>query len=357
MPGRFSIKKNDDGRRNAMKRCRVQAAALATSLYIATVCCPFAVTAASAGPILMKLGTPTLNDGQHEFLKRLATAVEKDSAGRIKVEVYPASQLGPIPREIEAVQLGAVQGFISPAEFLEGIDPRFQVLSAPGLFKDMNSVGRAVKDLEFRQEYFKVGAKRGLRVSAVFLSGPTALNSRTPVRHIEDLKGMKIRVMASAMQMDPLKQLGATPVPISLGDVLPALQQGAIDGVLSVLPVLAAMHYYDAAKYITETNLSFAVSTFVISKTWYDQLPPDLQKVIADDSVRIGDEMHQWVVDFYNVKKKAWSDAGGQVLTISSAERASAMASLVPVANRVAVAKPDVKALYDVLERAVKRTQ
>lgn len=338
-------------------QCRGRTALLASGLLLAAAANLFAAPPASAADIVMKLGTPTLNDGQHEFLKRLAAAVEKDSGGRIKAEVYPASQLGPIPREIEAVQIGAVQGFISPAEFLEGVDPRFQVLSAPGLFNDMNHVGRAVKDAEFRGVFFAVGATRGLRVSAVFLSGPTAVNSRNPVKRVDDLKGMKIRVMASPMQMDPLKQLGATPVPLALGDVLPALQQGAIDGVLSVLPVLAAMHYYDSAKYITETNLSFAVSTFVLSKTWFDGLPPDLQKIVADDSVRIGDEMHQWVVDFYEAKKKAWTEAGGQVLQISSEERAKAMASLVTVANRVADAKPPVKAMYDLLERAAKRTQ
>ena len=340
-----------------MKCRRNQATLLATSFFLATALCAIATVPASADPIVMKLGTPTLNDGQHEFLKRLAAAVDKDSGGRIKGEVYPASQLGPIPREIEAVQLGAIAGFVSPAEFLEGVDPRFQVLSAPGLFKDMDHVGRVVKDAEFRKEFFKVGATRGLRVSAVFLSGPTAVNSRSPVHHIADLKGMKLRVLASPIQMEPLKALGATPVPLPLGDVLPALQQGAIDGVLAVLPVLSAMHFYDSAKYITETDLSYAVSTFVMSKSWLDKLPPDLQKIVTDDAVRIGDGMHPWVVDFYNAQKKVWAAAGGQVLTLDSKERAATLASLAPVATRVVDAKPAVKTMYDVLVGAAKRTQ
>ena len=78
---------------------------------------------------------------------------------------------------------------------------------------------------------------------------------------------------------------------------------------------------------------------------------------MADDAARIGDEMHPWVVDFYNAQKKVWTGAGGQVLTIPSSERASALASLVAVANRVANAKPEVKAMYGVLEGAAKRTQ
>jgi TRAP-type transport system periplasmic protein len=331
----------------------------ATKLLIATMLFGLVsdLSYAQSAPIVMKLGTPTLNDGQHEFLKRLAAAVEQDSKGRMKVEVYPASQLGPIPREIEAVQLGAIQGFLAPAEFLEGVDPAFQVLSAPGLFNDMDHVGRTVKDPEFRKEFFKVGSTRGLRVTTTFLSGPTAVNTRNPVRHVEDMKGLKLRVLASPMQMEPMKALGATPVPLPLGDVLPALQQGAIDGVLAVLPVLSAMRYYDTAKYITETDLSYAISTFVLSKIWFDGLPPDLQKIVNDDAVRIGDEMHPWVVDFYKSQRKVWADAGGQVLQITDEERAKTLTSMVEVASRVANSKPQVKAMFDIVAAAAKRTR
>lgn len=101
---------------------------------------------------VMKLGTATINDAQHEWCKRFVAMVEKDSGGRIKGEIYPASQLGPIPREIEGVQFGAIQGYIGPPEFLVGIDHRYEVLSAPGLITDMahgnprNRRFRAAKD-------------------------------------------------------------------------------------------------------------------------------------------------------------------------------------------------------------------
>ena len=81
----------------------------------------------------MKLATATINDTQHEWLKRFAAAVEKNSGGRIKAEIYPASQLGPIPRQIEGVQFGSIQGWIGPPEFLVGVDERYEALSAPGL--------------------------------------------------------------------------------------------------------------------------------------------------------------------------------------------------------------------------------
>ena len=81
-------------------------------------------------PVVMKLSTPTLNDGQHEFLRRFKAELEKRSGGKIKADIYPASQLGPIPRQIEAVQLGAIQVFVCPPEFLDGVDTRFSVPSA-----------------------------------------------------------------------------------------------------------------------------------------------------------------------------------------------------------------------------------
>ena len=95
---------------------------------------------AEAADFVMKMGCATMNEGQHQFLKFYKEEVEKASGGRIEVQVYPASQLGPIPREIEGVQLGNIQGYIGPVDFFVGIDPRFGVFSAPLLFSsDVNA--------------------------------------------------------------------------------------------------------------------------------------------------------------------------------------------------------------------------
>ena len=84
----------------------------------------------------MKFGTATINETQHQFIKFYKEQVEKASGGRIEVQIYPASQLGPIPREIQGVQLGSIQGYIGPVDFFVGVDPRFGVFSAPMLFRD-----------------------------------------------------------------------------------------------------------------------------------------------------------------------------------------------------------------------------
>ena len=94
----------------------------------------------------MKLSTATINDTQHEWFKRFAALVEKDSGGRIKAEIYPASQLGAIPRQIEGVQFGSIQGWMGPPEFLVGVDERFEAMSAPGLFSSVDQVMKVAQD-------------------------------------------------------------------------------------------------------------------------------------------------------------------------------------------------------------------
>ena len=82
---------------------------------------------------VMKMTLPTLNDPSYFFAKAYAAALEKDSGGRIKTEIYPASQLGSIPRQIEGTQFGAIQCALIPPEFFVGVDERFEVMAAPGL--------------------------------------------------------------------------------------------------------------------------------------------------------------------------------------------------------------------------------
>src|ERR1700678_2441516 len=192
---------------------------------------------------VMKLATATLNDGQHEWMKRFAAAIEKRSGGRIKAELYPASQLGSIPRMIEGTQLGSIQIWVGPPEFLVGVDQRFELLSVPGLFQNEQQALKTIADPEFSKAFLAVGANKGLIGASLFITGPAAFDMRAPMRRLADLKGKKVRVLASPFQMEQLTRLGGTGVPLSLGDVLPALQQGTLDGALGALPVFSALQY------------------------------------------------------------------------------------------------------------------
>ena len=156
----------------------------------------------------MKLSTATVNDHQHEWLKRFAAAVEKNSGGRIKAEIYPASQLGSIPRQIEGAQFGSIQGWIGPPEFLVGVDERYEALSAPGLFASRAQAARTIGDPAVRNLMLGLGANKGLVGAGIYRVGPSSIIVRKPVHHLAEFKGTKIRVLASPFQLEMIRRMG-----------------------------------------------------------------------------------------------------------------------------------------------------
>src|ERR1700691_3104942 len=136
----------------------------------------------------MKMTLPTLNDPSYVFAKNYAAALEKDSGGRIKTEIYPASQLGSIPRQIEGTQFGSIQCAVIPPEFFVGIDQRFEVMAAPGLVNSLAQGEKVAADPEVRKLMLSLGDSKGLHGVAIFMAEPSDVISKTPIRHLADFK-------------------------------------------------------------------------------------------------------------------------------------------------------------------------
>jgi TRAP-type C4-dicarboxylate transport system substrate-binding protein len=305
----------------------------------------------------MKLGTATINDAQHEWMKRFAGIVEKDAGGRIKVEIYPASQLGQSPRMIEQTQLNSIQGVVGPPEFLTGVDSRYQILSAPGLFKDLAHANRTLQDPTFNKAFLGLGANKGLMGIGLLISGPTVFVTRKPITKLAELDGLKVRVLAAPLQQEQLRAMKMAPVPMPLGEVMPALQQGTLDGVMSCIPVFVALKYADAAKYLLETDHGLIVAISVISKTWFDALPKDLQDIVVRAGQQASKDIYQFSIDDVNNGREKWKAAGGQVTLLSEGEHAQLMQQLAPVGARVTDKNPAEKAMFEILQAAAERTK
>jgi TRAP-type transport system periplasmic protein len=316
---------------------------------------PAAASAESAEPYVMKLSTATVNDHQHQWLKSFAAAVEKDSGGRIKAEIYPASQLGAIPRQIEGVQFGSIQGWIGPPEFLSGIDERYETLSAPGLFKSQVQAVRTTDDPAVRDLMLGLGANKGLLGVGLYAVGPSSIVVRKPLHHLAELKGLKIRVLASPFQLEMIKRMDASPVAMSLGDTLPALQQGAIDGALGTMSIYTTMHYQDAAKYVVETGQPWITIASLLSRKWVDGLPADLQKVVRDDAAAVSTGIVPFVNDFFAAQRKAWTGAGGELIGLPAAEQEAMLGKIASVGDDLSKDKPELnKAVKLVFESAAR---
>jgi TRAP-type transport system periplasmic protein len=302
---------------------------------------------AAAAEFVMKFGTATMNEGQHQFLKYYKEEVEKASGGRIEVQIYPNSQLGPIPREIEGVQLGSIQGYIGPADFFVGVDPRFGVFSAPMLFRDEANAAATVEDPAVQKAMYALLTPKRMTGIATLGLGASNYGSKKPIMRLADFAGKKLRINGTELERQKMAKLGATGIGMPLSEVVPALDQGTIDGTISGLSIFVAFKMNDLIKVITVTNDTFINSIAVVSTSWLNTLPPDLQKVVVDGGAAVQGKAQQWEFDFSKKLAGDWAALGGTVHTLPPDDLAKMKTLLDPVADEVTKNQP---AVHDMLQ-------
>jgi len=304
---------------------------------------------------VMKITAPTINATPDTYGRNLAAAIEKDSGGRIKVEVYPASQLGSIPRQIEGTQFGAIQLAVLPPEFFVGLDERFEVMAAPGLIQNMAQGQRLAADPAVAKLILGLGANKGLRGLGLFLAEHNEIIARSPIRHLADFKGKKLRIFASDFQSVALQRLGATPVAMTLGDVLPAIQQGAIDGAYAGVQVFTGMHFFDAAKAVTLVDQPAIFLVAEANAKWLDSLPADLRDIVVRDAAAQSVAINPVAVDIVERAHKGWIEHGGEFIKLPADEQAKFLELLSSVGDDVSQKKPAVRDAYETVKQAAQR--
>jgi TRAP-type C4-dicarboxylate transport system substrate-binding protein len=335
-------------------RARYVTLALVVGAALAAPCGNSAM-AADAKAYTMKLGSLTINDEVNEWLNIFVAGIEKKSGGRLKGEIFPSGQLGSAPREIEGTQFGSIQGVLMPPDFFAGVDERFEVGSAPGTFHSIDQANKVVFDPQFRKAFLSLGANKGLIGLSLFVNAPVTVLTRKPVHRLADFKGLKIRILSSDFQIEQIKRLGATPVAMSLGDVMTALQQGTIDGALASVPAFTPLHFYDAAKYMTETSQYYVLIVAEISKRWFDMLPADLQKIIMTEADIAARDIIPWEAQDMANQRKAWTSHGGELIELPPADKAELMKRMSTIAEDVGKRRPAIREMYEELKAAVKR--
>ncbi len=323
-------------------------AAAAIGLFAAAV-------PAAAADFVLKFGTATINETQHQFIKFYKEEVEKASGGRIEVQAYPASQLGPIPAEIQGVQLGTVQGYIGPVDFFVGVDPRFGVFSAPMLFKSNENAIATVEDPQIQKAMFDMLTPKRMVGIATMNIGASDYGAKKAIMRLSDFEGKKLRINGTELEREKMAKLGATGIGMPLSDVVPALDQGTIDGTISGLSVFTAFKMNDLLKVITVTNDTYIVSLAVISKPWFDTLPPDLQKVVIEAGVKTQAKAQQWCIDFTKNLVDTWTKLGGTVHTLPDDDLAKLKTLLDPVADQATKDQPAVHEMLQMVRATVAR--
>ena len=211
-------------------------------------------------------------------------------------------------------------------------------------FRSRDQYLRTINDPAVHDMMLGLGANKGLVGAGIFPIGPSSIITKKPIHRLADFSGLKIRVLASQFQLELIKRMGGSPVAMTLADVLPALQQGALDGSLTTMTQYTTLHYIDAAKYVTETDQPYVTSIAVLSKKWVDGLPPDLQKIVHDDAAKVSNDIVPFVIQFFDAQRKIWLDSGGQANRLPPADQAELIAKVSSIGVDLSASKPDLNA-------------
>lgn len=323
------------------KRFKITRRALGVAL---AVMLPFA--GAAQAQSTMKLASATINDVQHEWQKEFQKEMEARVGDKVTVEIYPASQLGAIPRMAEGVLLGTIEGFTTPTSFVTNVDARFQAFDVPGMFRDGDDVAAVIHDPEFRDYLETLFLNKGVRVIGAIFNSPTQMLSRAPVTTLDGFKGLKVRTFASPLQMEPMKALGASPTPLALSEVTPQLQAGGIDGMLAGMPILSAFKFYDTAKHVTEFDMNQIVSVTLVNEVWFQSQPDDVKAAIAAAGRAAEQTVLPWGIANVERAKTAWLENGGEIHALSADQQAEVQAIFAKVATDLVNAEPEVAEVH-----------
>ncbi|KAB7623334.1 TRAP transporter substrate-binding protein [Alkalilimnicola sp. S0819] len=284
---------------------------------LATAVCAAAVSLpAAAADYTMKIGIIAQNDPLHAYIKLFKERIEAASDGRIEAKLYPGAQLGGESALAEGVQLGTIEMVAIPAVYLKGVDPRFQVADAMGLFEDLDHAYEVLQNPEFRDPFLNVANDNGMRGVSLWVYDTTAFATQEPFQDLDQLRGLKLRVLASDLERQLMEDLGASGVPMPFVEVVPALQRGTIDGVRTSPIIMTAFRVPTVAKYLTITNdAPIAIGGFV-SQRFYDRLPEDLQQVVDTVGREVELEMRGKVLGIREMMIGRWQEMGGEVATL-----------------------------------------
>ena len=249
----------------------------------ALLCASLAAQAQDIKPRLIRFGYG-LNEqsNQGRAAKVFADAVEKASGGKMKVRAIGAAALGPDTQMQQSLIGGAQEMMVGSTATLVGITKEMALWDAPFLINNTKEAD-ALLDGPIGD---KVRAKlqdKGLVGLAYWENGFRNLtNSKRAINKLEDLDGVKLRVMQNNVFLNSFKTLGANAVPMAFSELFGALETKTVDGQENPFNTILSSKFYEVQKYMTVTNHVYSPWIVLVSKKWWDQLSKDEQKILQD---------------------------------------------------------------------------
>jgi tripartite ATP-independent transporter DctP family solute receptor len=256
-------------------------------------------TTAEAGTHVLKFNHVLgAKEPYHQGFLNWAKAVKEKTKGGLEVQVFHSAQLGVEEDIIEQIRAGANIGQNTDSARMGNYVPGIAIMNGPYFAENLDEVGKLLKSPTVRGFLDELANKHGLKVlSFSWVQGYRHFFTNKPIRTPEDLKGLRIRTPPAPIWQESVRALGATPVAMAFGDMYPALQQKAMEGVELVYNNIPAGRFYEVLKYVSETRHIMLVNFEVVSAKWFSALPADFQKVLVEECDKAGIATSKLIMD------------------------------------------------------------
>jgi len=305
-----------------------------------------ALGAASAQERTIKFATQ--NPKGHPIvigMEKFAESLAAKSGGKLKVQLFPGGVLGGDAQNVSALQGGTLDMMSLNAGILASQVKEFAVFDFPFMFANAQEAD-AVVDGPFGKMMFEKLDAKGIHGLAYWELGfRNITNSRRPINKVDDIAGLKLRVIPNAINVDWVRALGANPTPMAFPEVYSAMEQKAIDGHENPFTVISANKIYEVQKYLTVTNHQYNPQAVIVSKKLWDGLSADEKKMVSEaaieaTAVQRAASRQQAGEALENLKKN-----GMEVTEITGAELQKFREKMKPVVDKhSAIVGPDVAA-------------
>ncbi|MFJ5715826.1 TRAP transporter substrate-binding protein [Neobacillus sp. NPDC093127] len=245
--------------------------------------------------------------------KKFAEIVNEKTKGRIKIDVFPNAQLGEEKAVIEQVQLGAIEFTRVSSGPLGEFSKPLGVFSLPYIFDSEEHEWKFLESDKGKELLASLESAK-MKGLAYYDSGSRNFYSKKPLKSVDDLKGLKVRVQQNKINIDLMEALGANPSPMPYGEVFSSLQTGVIDGAENNYPSYDSSNHYQVAKNFIEDGHQRVPEVLMISKTTWDKLSDADKKIIQEAALEsVKTQREEWAK--FEKESEAKVKAAGATIT------------------------------------------
>jgi TRAP-type transport system periplasmic protein len=291
---------------------------------------------------------------QGQGAKKFADIVEQKSGGKIKVRLFPSGQLGGDLQTVSALQGGTIDLTVLNAGLLVGQVKEFGLFDLPFLFESGKEADAVVDGPFGRKLADLLPAKNLMSLGYWELGFRNLTNSRRPVTKLEEIQGLKVRVVQSPLYIDLFNTLGANAVPLPFPELYTALEQKTVDGQENPVTLINTSKFYEVQKHLTLTRHTYNPQIVIFSKRVWDRLDAEEKKLIEDAAQEARTFQREFSREQETKALEVVKAAGMQVVELPAAEVTRIREKVQPVIKKFSegVNEATVKELYAEIEKA-----